>query len=293
MIENNLRESASSSGRRELPLTSGRPAPILPPLPSAPPGGAPECAGEQEYPISMSDSDDRPEQLDLRTVLKASQSIATEIEWQSLLAKLTSIVMESAGAQQACLMLEQDGEWMIAAQAEAEQIEPKVFSPGDFQASHAIPERIINYVIHARKHVVLGDAANQGDFVEDPVIQQGGLRSVLCAPLLNHGKIAGILYLENNLMTGAFTPERVELISLLSSQMALALENSLLYRNLESEVANQTNTIRTAKEEAEAANRAKSIFLANMSHEVRTPLNAILGYSRMLGRAPDVTADQR
>ncbi|MES9898376.1 MAG: ATP-binding protein [Sedimenticola sp.] len=48
-----------------------------------------------------------------------------------------------------------------------------------------------------------------------------------------------------------------------------------------------------SKEEAEAANRAKSIFLANMSHELRTPLNAVLGFSSMLARDPESTRGQR
>jgi PAS domain S-box-containing protein len=46
-------------------------------------------------------------------------------------------------------------------------------------------------------------------------------------------------------------------------------------------------------EDAEAANRAKSVFLANMSHELRTPLNSILGFSELMTRDPGITDDQR
>ncbi len=48
-----------------------------------------------------------------------------------------------------------------------------------------------------------------------------------------------------------------------------------------------------SKEEAVAANKAKSVFLANISHEIRTPMNAILGYTQILQRESDLTDDQQ
>jgi GAF domain-containing protein len=59
----------------------------------------------------------------------------------------------------------------------------------------------------------------------------------LCTPIAYEGQLTAILYLENNLTTGAFTSKRLEVVKLLSAQAAIAIENARLYANLET--ANQ------------------------------------------------------
>jgi PAS domain S-box-containing protein len=75
----------------------------------------------------------------------------------------------------------------------------------------------------------LQDATREGNFTKDPFIQQHQPKSILCFPLIDRGKLIGILYLENNLITGAFTPDRLEVLKILSTQAAISIENARLY----------------------------------------------------------------
>src|SRR5262249_52540345 len=80
--------------------------------------------------------------------------------------------------------------------------------------------------------VILDDAMSQSPFAADPYIVKCNVRSVLCLPLVNQGKLIGILYLENNLAPRVFTPERVTVLKVIASQAAISLENTQLYRDL-------------------------------------------------------------
>ncbi|WP_442957279.1 SpoIIE family protein phosphatase [Phormidium sp. CCY1219] len=116
--------------------------------------------------------------------------------------------------------------------------------------------------------VVLNDATKEGLFTQDSYILQNQVYSVLCAPILHQGQLRGIVYLENNLTTGAFTPERLELVKIISAQAAISLENAQLYRTLEDKVIERTAQLAAANEEISALNEMLKSENLRMSAEL-------------------------
>ena len=167
--------------------------------------------------------------LDLNSFVKASQALSGEIVLDTLLTKMMQIIIENAGAEKVYLMLKEEEEWTIKATGTVDEISVLLSIPLNTDSPPLLPLTLINYVARTKKSVVLSDAAREGDFSRDEYVVTNKPKSVICSPLIQQGKLIGILYLENNLASGVFTADRVEVLQLLSSQAAIALNNALLY----------------------------------------------------------------
>jgi PAS domain S-box-containing protein len=173
------------------------------------------------------------ENLDFTSVMKASQTISSEIVIEKLLDQLMKIIMENAGAQIGVLILESNGKLIIEAEFTMEQKNAGVLLSIPLENSTTIPLSVVNYVARTHKFIVLNNAFKEGDFRNDPQIIAHSSKSIFCGPILHKSRLLGVLYLENNLVMGAFNYERLEVLKLLVSQFAISLENARLYSNLE------------------------------------------------------------
>ena len=197
--------------------------------------------------------------FNLSSIIKASNTMSEEVKLNSLLDKMIHIVIQNAGAEKCALVLHKSGTWFIRATAAIKDRKGALLTPiplDDKPASSTlVPTSIIHYVIRTQQELLFSSSRSERRFSNDPYIQQNHPKSVLCLPIFNHGDLYGVLYLENNLTVGAFTQENLEILHLLSSQIAISLENANLYENLEEKVDERTIWITQQKKIIEEKNK--------------------------------------
>ncbi|MGF1936844.1 MAG: trifunctional serine/threonine-protein kinase/ATP-binding protein/sensor histidine kinase [Nostoc sp. ChiQUE02] len=179
--------------------------------------------------------------LDLATVMKASQTLSSEMELEKLLTKLLQVVIENAGADKCALLLLKEGRLVVEATAKVGQ-QSRLLQSIFVEDSADIPHSLIYAVKRSLQPTVILNATVHPMLMADPYIMRQQPQSLLCTPILYQGKLLGILYLENNLTTGAFTSDRVEILNLLCTQAAISLENARLYQQAQDTLKNLGQT---------------------------------------------------
>src|SRR5262245_30110489 len=148
------------------------------------------------------------EQLDVATVIEISQALSGEVVLEKLIDRLMRAALQHAGADRGLLVCPRSDELSIYAEATAHGERVAVHVRERACSAAPLPESLVRYILRTGETVVLDDSSSQNLFSTDPYIGQHRARSILCLPLINQGRLAGILYLENNLTPRVFTPER-------------------------------------------------------------------------------------
>jgi signal transduction histidine kinase len=210
-------------------------------------------------------------QLDALSLVKAQQAISSEINLQTLVSTLMRVALQSAGAQRGALLLSRGDELQVQAVVEAA---PREAWNGPRSQDHDLPWTVLSYVKRTGEHVLIDDTAQPHPFSSAPFFAQSPARSLLCLPLTRNQQLRGMLYLENSLAPGAFSPGRITLLQHLASHAIISLENAQLY----AEVRQAEAALRTANEDLE-------VRVEERTRELKQAQAHLLETARLVGMA--------
>lgn len=238
---------------------------------------------DSSIPLQMrSEMQVRPQanHIDFIAVAKAALAISRETQREKLIQLLMRLVIEIAGAEKAMLFLLHDSELFLEAETSLTSSECLFQEKKLWSESMQLSATAIKAVMANHELMILNNAALDPRFEADRHVVSTPVRSLCCLPILKQSTLVGILYLENNLLAGSFTPDRVNSLDLISTLALISLENALFL-----------NREKVARLEAEHSNQLKDDFLITLSHELRTPLNAIIGWTSRLQKGLVVAHD--
>jgi class 3 adenylate cyclase/GAF domain-containing protein len=172
-------------------------------------------------------------ELDLASVMKASRAISSEVVLGQLWPTTMRVMLENAGGQRGCFIVRKDERLVIEGLCEVgrDMAAPARSIPLEEAAGTlALPISVVYHVLHTNNPIVLKDAPQTGYFAKDGYLLARKPKSILCLPL-HQGEFKGAIYMENQLTSGVFTEDRVEIIKLLAAQVSVSVENAMLYAN--------------------------------------------------------------
>ncbi len=107
-------------------------------------------------------------------------------------------------------------------------LEPKQL----WECKELMATSLVSYCWRTNDIIVLDNASRINPFSSDTYISSTRPLSILCIPIVHRGRGLGVFYAENNLLESVFTSARVEILSYLSSQIAISLQNARMLRNM-------------------------------------------------------------
>ncbi|MFR9803682.1 AAA family ATPase [Pseudonocardia sp. RS010] len=204
--------------------------------------------------------------IDLLGILSASQALSSETSIDRLHARVAEVLGAMTGATGVHLLLWGDDrhDWLLPAPGGG------TVPAGGTGHEHAVPLSVLRYTQRTGEPLVVDDATRDDRFARDPYFTDVACCSLLALPILNRGTLRGVLLLENRLIRGAFTTERLDAVKLIAGQLAVSLDNAQLYAELTASrariVATADQTRRRLERDLHDGAQQRLVLLALQAH---------------------------
>jgi predicted ATPase/signal transduction histidine kinase/tRNA A-37 threonylcarbamoyl transferase component Bud32 len=209
--------------------------------------------------------------IDSATLLKASQMLGEDIQLGEVVTRVLDIALENAGAGRGVVLLAKHAQLELVAESSAEGPRRSLEQPIPLRdAGERLASTVVRWAERTTEPVVLNDAAHDPRFASDPYLRGVASMSILCLPFVKHGRLVGLLYLENELSTGSFSPERLELLRVLTAQTASALENARLYDELRTSESRWRSLVEQLPDFVLLVDRSGAIEYINLGTRARS-----------------------
>ncbi|HWS38420.1 MAG TPA: AAA family ATPase [Actinoplanes sp.] len=201
------------------------------------------------------------DRIDLVAILRASRALSSATSLAGLERQVGDVLSAMTGATHVRLVLRhRTGDWHTT--------EIAGDTPDGLAADRL--ESAVRYVLRTRKPLLVADATRDGRFARDPYLAGLDTCALLAVPIPSRDVDGAVLLLENHRQDGVFATDRLETVRLIAGQLAVALDNALLYDSLE-------DTVRIRTADLEAANQLKTDLIGMLGHEINNPLAMMLG----------------
>jgi diguanylate cyclase (GGDEF)-like protein len=188
--------------------------------------------------------------IDMMAILRASQALSSETSLANLNAAVVKVLGALCGATHVQLVVrprEAPG-WFLATSLQPGSTPLSVAQAG---AQGLLALSAFHYTERTRQQLLLEDATRDPRFSADPALQGLAHCSLLLMPIVKQGEMQAVLVLENRMRHSAFSADRLDAVSLIAGQLAVSLDNALLYAALESKVAERTAALEEANRKLE------------------------------------------
>jgi GAF domain-containing protein len=195
--------------------------------------------------------------IDLVGIVSALQALSSETSIDRVYARVVQVLSAVTGATGVHLLLWNDDRqgWLRPVPSGG------VVPVGGTGHEAAAPMSVLRYAQRTREPLVVGDVSRDDRFARDPYFADVTRCSLLAVPVLSRGTLRAVLLLENRLLRGAFTAERLDAVKLIAGPLAVSLDNTQLYAEFRRIAGEQAALRRVATLVAQGA-RPEQVFAA-------------------------------